>query len=60
MRREPPKEIYLQWEGVDKSEINILPSADPDRGDITWCQDKIFDTDIRYVIDKRYKRRTAQ
>lgn len=54
-----PDEIYLQWHGADKSELRPDELAsDPDMdADVTWCRDKIFDTDVRYVLDKRYKRR---
>jgi hypothetical protein len=41
----PPKEIWLQWDG-DGS-----PSNAPirERGEVCWCQDKIFNGDIKYV-----------
>ena len=53
-RKEPTKAIYLQWEGLDKADI---PANYPDEGheEVTWCHDKIYDTDVRYILDKRYK-----
>lgn len=39
MRKQPPKEIYLQF--------------DPDGGETTWCEDKINDDDIEYVRKSR-------
>lgn len=47
MKTEPPKRIYLQWEGTDDP-----PSpndCEPKAGDITWCQDRQFESDIEYV-----------
>lgn len=54
----PPDAIYLQWHGVDKSELmeSELRDGPDDTRDVTWCSDKINDSDIRYVIDKRYRR----
>ena len=44
----PPKRIWLQWWG------DIDPDKDSqpfDTGDgITWCKDKIFNTDIEYIL----------
>ncbi len=33
-----PKEIYLQIDGEHH-----------DYGGATWCQDKIYDTDVKYI-----------
>lgn len=49
--KKPPKVIYLQW--YDESDGEPL---DPDRGEVTWCVDRIYDTDLEYVLnDKHYK-----
>ncbi len=48
---ELPKVIYLQvWGDGDKSEG--LPETNED---ITWCADKVFDSDVKYILDRRYK-----
>jgi len=41
----PPKQIWLQWDGDGE------PSGMPieKRGEVCWCQDKIFDGDIEYL-----------
>lgn len=48
----PPDRIWLQFIGADKSDLTKegLFQRAPE---ITWCQDKIFDTDIEYVRVKR-------
>jgi len=46
----PPDRIWLQWEGADSEDI--LPSQcdiEPLLGDVTWCKDRQFDTDVEYV-----------
>jgi hypothetical protein len=45
----PPVKIYLQWDGDgDPSDTPIEK-----RGEICWCQDRIFNGDIEYVrLDK--------
>lgn len=53
--KQPPDVIYLQWEGVDRAELTHAEiQADklgntPSHGDVTWCADKQFDTDVKYV-----------
>jgi hypothetical protein len=49
---EPPKVIYLQFYDDEKPDVDTISP-----GDVTWCADKINDSDIRYVIDKRHLRR---
>ena len=44
-RREAPIQIYLQWTGCDADEPNY--DAAPDV--VTWCEDKIYNTDVVYV-----------
>lgn len=39
----PPKVIYLQWYDEDGNEV------DPHGGDVTWCDDRINDTDVAYI-----------
>ena len=48
-----PDVIYLQWYG-DDDETEGPPHINED---ITWCTEEIFNTDIRYVRDKRYGRK---
>jgi hypothetical protein len=46
----PPRRIYLQWVGVDADDATPEELAtQPGRGDVTWCSDKQFDTDVEYV-----------
>jgi len=42
-----PKEIYLQIEPEMPEDFNELYG-------VTWCNEKINKTDIRYIIDKRH------
>ncbi len=43
----PPDFIYLQWYGED---IEHLHEDEPEpAGEITWCHDIIWDTDIKYI-----------
>lgn len=54
MSGRPPKEIYLQWYGEDSdAEDHRISSVEPDdqgAGGVTWCEDKIYDTDVKYVL----------
>lgn len=47
----PPKEIWLQFYGDGErdpdADINVHDS------EVTWCTEKVFDSDFRYVLDKR-------
>ena len=45
-----PKEIWLQI--GDDEPFEDWKDLPIDAG-ITWCQNKIFDNDIRYILDKR-------
>ena len=46
----PPKRIWLQWWGdADPSDLDAKPYDNAGYG-VTWCKDKIFDTDIEYVL----------
>lgn len=55
---QPPKVIYLQWIGVNKDELTRAEieaaklGNDTSHGDVTWCADKQYDTDIKYVRAK--------
>lgn len=43
-----PAELFIQWLGDEAP----YPDADFDTahaGDVTWCQDRIFPSDLRYV-----------
>ncbi len=47
----PPKVIYLQWCGADKGDVSAEELATPPPpGEVTWCADKQFDTDEKYVL----------
>ena len=47
---ELPRVLYLQVFGDgDKSEGLPLTNED-----ITWSTERVFDSDVRYLIDKRY------
>ncbi len=49
----PPEIIYLQWVGADKDDVTAEELAmRPSPGDVTWCSDKMFDTDVKYVRAK--------
>lgn len=50
--RNPPDTIYLQWWGADQSELDDCP--DPVPHEVTWCDDKQFDTDVAYVRRDEY------
>jgi hypothetical protein len=54
----PPQRIFLQVGELDEDAV-FDDLAD---GEVTWCIDKIEDTDIEYrlVRPSRYKRRASQ
>ena len=57
IRKNIPKEIYLQIsDDCDTDDFLEETKIVGDEGDvgITWCEDKINDNDIRYVLDKRH------
>lgn len=60
MSDKPPNVIYLQWHGVDKRELlpGELECGPDSRVDVTWCGEQIFDSDVRYIRDKRYGKRS--
>jgi len=43
-KEEAPKAIYLQWKDDDGEVL----------GETTWCFERIYPHDIRYIIDKRH------
>jgi hypothetical protein len=53
--RYPPSHIYLQWFGEDTAEANY--AAVPADAEICWCDDKIFDSDIEYVLSAKSRKR---
>lgn len=59
---QPPDVIYLQVHGEDLQRLSP-PDFDPieevDSADVTWCADQVFDTDVRYIRDKRYGRKPS-
>lgn len=50
----PPKIIWLQ---INPGE-NEMDDWEGDPDEITWCVDKINESDVRYIIDKRHLKRT--
>lgn len=52
MKERIPSVIYLQYYGVDQRDMMI----DPPQGweERTWCQDRIFDTDVPYIRLSKY------
>jgi hypothetical protein len=45
-----PDKIYLQVHGADKDDLTAAELKEfAPNGDVAWCEDKIFDTDIEYV-----------
>lgn len=53
--KDPPKRIYLQWEGQDKRDRT--PSLVDMSPEVTWCTDRQFDTDVVYVrLPKKRKK----
>jgi len=41
-----PIAIFIQWKDDDG---NVLDGEDQ-----TWCQDKIYKNDVRYILDNRH------
>lgn len=53
----PPDVIWLQYYGdstCDPAEAEVR------NGDVCWCADKIFDSDVRYIRDKRYGKKPTK
>ncbi len=48
---ELPKVIYLQVYG-DGDKSAGLPDID---ADVTWHREQVFDTDVRYILDRRFQ-----
>ncbi len=46
-----PNRIFLQIHG-DAEVENINEVSDIDEGNVTWCKDKIYPTDVEYVRAK--------
>lgn len=50
-RDKVPEVIYLQWYACDQKDLAVLlddESIDADWETRTWCEDRIYDTDIAY------------
>ena len=45
----PPKEIYLLWYDEDGEAIYKNGRLE---GEVTWCEDRINSTDVKYVIEE--------
>lgn len=54
--KQPPDELWLQWNCGEHDQS----WGNPNPGDVTWCGDRVFSDDVRYVIDKRYKRKAKK
>ena len=50
--KKPPAVIWLQFYGEEAEPLDL----EADRQEVSWCSEKIFETDVRYVVDKRYLR----
>jgi hypothetical protein len=48
-----PDRIYLQWFGTD--DVRMDESVAVNEIDVTWCSDRINDSDVEYVRVKRRK-----
>ena len=60
IRKNIPKEIYLQIsDDCDTDDFLKETKIAGDAG-ITWCEDKINDNDIRYVLDKRQAKKRGK
>ena len=44
-----PLNLWLQWFGDSDDTETPPPPGVEEQGDISWCRDKIFDSDIEYV-----------
>jgi hypothetical protein len=43
-----PSAIYLQWHG-DADEPDIAPIPEECKEFVTWCEDKVFPHDVKYI-----------
>lgn len=43
-----PRHIWLQWYGMDRTDPDYTPE-EGGAGDVTYCLDRIYDTDLKYV-----------
>jgi len=43
--KQPPDRIYLQWHCGEHD----ADYGDPEPGNVTWCEDSIFEDDVEYV-----------
>ena len=56
MNRLIPEVIYLQWYGADQRD---LAGEDGEPDDVTWCQDRINDTDVVYQRVRKHTQETT-
>lgn len=49
----PFEKIYLQWDGEDEPDRELPYEK---RGEVSWCQDKIFKHDVQYVRADKYEK----
>lgn len=52
-RNDPPRVIWLQVLCEDRKWVTE-EDLEMDVNEVSWCENQLFDTDVRYVIDKRY------
>ena len=45
-----PDAIYLQWHGTDDEDV--MQNGIVHEDEVTWCRDRINDSDVKYVIAK--------
>lgn len=50
----PPERIYLQI--GDDAESDFDGVTFDERSEVSWCKDRIFDSDVEYVIAPRERR----
>ena len=57
--KKPPKRIYLQYFGADKGDLAPQSKIEWTKAlEITWCEDKIYDTDFEYIrVDRKRESR---
>jgi len=46
----PYKVIWLQVYGCDADELPADRSEWSEQDEVTWCQSRIYDTDVKYVL----------
>lgn len=52
--KKPPNEIYLQLQ-EEECTVDRCPCNDINGEGLTWCEDRIHDTDVKYVLASEYE-----